>query len=236
LYQYIRQVNGKVFVNADDDLLMQLSNNIARITYGTTQANVTGTLISDIPFIKMHWKRHGKQHTVQSSLFGKYNFYNLLAGITIGTYFNVSSENISQSISSFRPNNNRSEIRETNKGNTLILDAYNANPSSMQQAITAFSQFEASNKVLILGDMFELGKFSTEKHTEILQLVAQSRFNQVLLCGKEFFKLKSQFPGFIFFESTVDLLQYLQHHPLQKQHILIKGSRSMQLEKTAEWL
>ncbi len=236
LYHYIRSVNGKVFVNADDELLMQLSNDISRITYGTRRADIVGTLLHDIPFIKMQWQRHGKQYTVQSSLFGQYNFYNLLAGITIGSYFNVTPEKINESVSTFRSDNNRSEIRQTQQQNTLILDAYNANPSSMQQAITAFSQFNVANKVLILGDMFELGKFSTEKHTEILQLVTQNRFNQVLLCGKEFFKLKNQFPAFTFFESTGDLLQYLQNNRLQQQHILIKGSRSMQLEKTAEWL
>tara|TARA_Y100000589_G_scaffold306395_1_gene321095 strand:- start:39001 stop:40293 length:1293 start_codon:yes stop_codon:yes gene_type:complete len=236
LYDYIKSKNGKVFVNADDDLLMELSKDISRITYGTKRADIKGELLQDIPFIKMKWERHGKVYEAHSSLFGKYNFYNLLAGISFASYFNVSPNQIQEAVQNFKSQNNRSEIRETALNNTLILDAYNANPSSMQQSIAAFSQFSSPNKICILGDMFELGEFAKKSHLEILEQVQCAGCKKVLLCGKEFYQFKDDFPSFLFFETTEELLEYLKENSISNSTVLIKGSRSMQLEKTAEYL
>jgi UDP-N-acetylmuramoyl-tripeptide--D-alanyl-D-alanine ligase len=236
LYKYIKSKNGKIFVNADDDLLMDLSKDISRITYGTNRADIKGELLQDIPFIKMQWQRHGKTFTTQSSLFGKYNFYNLLAGISIASYFNVSPNLIKEAVETFKSQNNRSEIRNTSKDNTLILDAYNANPSSMQQSIAAFAQFSSSNKICILGDMFELGEYAENAHLEILEQVKNAGCQQVFLSGNEFYKHKDKFPSFLFFKTTDDLLKHLKEQTISGKTILIKGSRSMQLEKTADYL
>ena len=234
LYDNVRKRKGIVFVHAEDDLLMRLSNGIDRVTYGMNDAAVQGTLLSSIPTLHVEWNHQGKNVDIPTQLFGKYNFSNVMAAVAAGEFFNISPENIRQAIASYVPKNNRSQVIQT-KHNTLIMDAYNANPDSMKLAIEDFSGQHASNNTVILGDMFEMGEQAREEHERIVELLSNKSFQQVILVGKEFSK---QFvpDGFLCFTTTDEAEAYLRQHPVRDQNVLIKGSRGMALERLIQYL
>ena len=160
LYDSISHSDGCIFVNNDDPILTEnLPKNVEIETYGSdNMATITGNLLSLSPFVEMNWKKSDfESDRIQTQMIGKYNFYNFLAAICIGNYFGVESSQISNAITEYSPTNNRSQIQKTSK-NTLILDAYNANPTSMKSALESFALVEHTDKFVILGDMFELGK------------------------------------------------------------------------------
>ena len=171
-------------------------------------------------------------YTVNTKLVGGYNLWNVLAATAIGVFFGVPPENINEAITNYEPTNNRSQLKKT-AFNELIIDAYNANPSSMKVAIDNFAAIPCSPKAVILGDMLELGEISAELHATVLKQVESSNFEKVLLCGKQFSNVGQQH---LCFPTVEQLNKYLQMNPLQGYHILIKGSRSVCLEKVLEQL
>lgn len=232
LYKYIREKEGQLFVNADDDLLMELSAGLKRITYGTTiTSNFKGIWDTDSFLAKGKIITDGKLLEVSSSLAGTYNFYNMLAAACIGEYFEVTPEQIKEAVEGYVPSNNRSQI--VKKGNnTIWVDAYNANPSSMKNAIENFTGIHSSGKILILGDMFELGDESLTEHQAIADLIEKyNNWSGVYLIGKEFKQVKSSAN---LFTTIDDFIKWFTEHPIENSTILLKGSRGIQMEKVLE--
>src|SRR5690606_24683473 len=163
---------------------------------------------------------------IETQLIGKYNFPNCCAAILMGTYFDVPLGDIKNALEGYRPENNRSQIL-TIKGVEVILDAYNANPTSMNAALENFHRLQGGDKTLILGDMFELGGSSQQEHQALADRAAELGFDEVLLVGKHFFGTGTHFKKFKSFE---DLKEYLVKSPIEKGSLLIKGSRGMALE------
>jgi len=234
LYHFLNSNTGTVFVHKDNLLLMELSENITRVTYGNPPADVEGTMVNTNPFVKISWHQKEEKINIQTQLYGSYNFSNIMAAVAVGKYFGVSKSGIVRALKNYRPENNRSQLFQT-QNNTLILDAYNANPESMALAIDDFAAHRFSNPVLILGDMFELGKSSEEEHYKIIEKLKKTDFQQVILVGKDFYKTV---PEYLYrkFATTKQAEQYLQSHRIKDAHILIKGSRGMQLEKIIQYL
>lgn len=219
LYQYIEKKEGWVFVNEKDELLLSLSENINRISYGENCS-----ISSCNPFVTLKYK----QHIISSKMVGKYNYDNIVAACCIGEYFGIRSKNYKKSIESYQPTNNRSQVEKTQRGNTLILDAYNANPSSMLASINAFKELEGTKKTVILGDMLELGDDSIKEHQEIIDHLKQSDIFTIYLVGAEFQKTKN---NYLCFNSVKELSHYLEKNAITENSILLKGSRKLQLEK-----
>ncbi len=231
MYQYIAAHKGLLFVNKDNELLMDLSKSINKVTYGTSNdADIQGKLLSANPYLSVEW--NGKK--IDTQLVGDYNFENVMAAICIGTYFNVAANDIVEALSSYRPTNNRSQVIETAR-NRVVMDAYNANPTSMSHSIKNFRNICKSDNLLILGDMRELGNESEQEHKNILELIKKLRFENVYLVGEEFQRVakNSKFSTFI---NVEELAQYLQQHPVSGRDILVKGSNSIHLNKIIDSL
>ncbi|MCC8154613.1 MAG: UDP-N-acetylmuramoyl-tripeptide--D-alanyl-D-alanine ligase [Tannerellaceae bacterium] len=233
LYEYIKRTKGTVFLNEDDAILKPLARGIEQVTYGKSEtAFASGSVEECNPFLTFNWKQQGKVNTVKTHLIGAYNLMNALAAVAIGRFFKIPSQRISRAISEYEPVNNRSQLKCTGK-NELIIDTYNANPSSMKVALENFVQMKQTSKAVILGDMFELGKSSESLHQEIVELIKESAFDKVYLCGPVFSKVGNTFSVF---PSTEELLTELQKNSLENYSILIKGSRGMALERVVEYL
>jgi len=224
LYDFLKKHQKIAFVNPSDGIQMEKSSTISRVLFDTSKL----TYLEVNPFVKLSFENS----FIQTQLIGAYNFPNIAAAITIGTYFGVSKVAIKKAIESYVPQNNRSQILKTIH-NQLLLDAYNANPSSMKAALENFASLTDSSKTLILGDMFELGDESAHEHQFIADVTIRLKFEHVFLVGKNFYQTKSTHPQFMDYESFE---KYLSEHPLRGQTILIKGSRGMRLERVVEWL
>lgn len=240
LYKHIKSNNGKLFINGDDAVLLDLANDIEKIYYGTNfNFNVHGQLIKDSDYVTLQWNKknndYSNQPIVKTKLFGDYNFINILCAVCVGSYFNVDEDKINEALQEYTPEMNRSQTVVT-KSNKLILDAYNANPSSMKLAIENFQQNNHQHKVVILGDMFELGEFSHKEHQEVITNVNNCGFEMALFVGKHFYDFKNEFKHFLFFNTTEDLNYYLKNNSLIDKMLLIKGSRGVKLEQIVEFL
>jgi len=231
MYQYIAAHNGLLFVNKDNNLLMSLASNINKVTYGTeNDVDVQGKMLSANPYLSVEWNGH----KIDTQLVGDYNFENVMAAICVGTYFKVSPNDIAEALSSYCPTNNRSQVIETAK-NRVVMDAYNANPTSMSHAIKNFRNICKDDNLLILGDMRELGEESEQEHKNILQLLKELRFKKVYLVGPEFSKC-SENSEFVSIQNVEELAQYLHQHPVSGKDILVKGSNSVHLNKIIDSL
>ena len=234
LYDWLREHNGTAFVNRDNVHLQQMCAGLPLIEYGKPGQEgllVEGEVLECNPFVKFRWRsKGGDWHIVQTSLIGAYNVDNALAAITIGLRFGVSEDKASAAVAGYVPQNNRSQLTETGR-NHLVVDAYNANPTSMAAAIENFSMMKADNKMLILGDMRELGEVSEAEHRNIVELLKEKGFTKVWLVGSEFAKVaqESEFRLFADVEAVNDALRI---EPLNGYNILIKGSNSIGLTKT----
>ena len=224
LYQYITKTNGKLFVNSDDDILLELSSLMPKKTYGK-KGDIKGIIENNTPFIKVSYQRS----TINSQLIGNFQFSNIMLGICIGDYFNISTSNIKKGIENYTPTNNRSQIIET-KNNTLILDAYNANPSSMKAMLLSFWEQEYLNKLCILGDMLELGKESEKEHKKIILLCTKLNLDCHYI-GEEFKKVNKKA-----FKNRKEFEDKLKQESISKNTILLKGSRGIGLERLAKYL
>lgn len=231
LYRHIKNKGGKLFVNSDNKILVSLSESNDRLLYGTGEnCMIQGKVLEMSPYIKLAWGENFNNE-IQTRLFGKYNFENILAAIITGVYFNVDSKLINEAISDYSPSNNRSQV-EFRNGNTLILDAYNANPTSLSSSLENFAELKNDNKNIIIGDMGELGLNSNEEHLKILNLIKTKGFNKVFLIGKIFCSLNSDQKN-ICFETAEEGKEYFLKNKISNALVLIKGSRYMQLEKIA---
>lgn len=235
LYHAIEQNEGLVVYNADDDLLKEhLPINTMLMSYGTSNGEVMGTLKRLTPYVELTWESGGYQSPViETNLIGEYNFYNFLAAIAFGVLFDVEGELIDQAISRYVPTNNRSQVHET-ENNTLILDCYNANPTSMQSALRSFAKIDAPQKLVVIGDMFELGNESQQEHQAIVDLMEELKLKGVLV-GKEFSKIQSSCV-LQSFENTKQAIAYFQNSKPKQSLILLKASRGIGLEVLKEYL
>ena len=233
LYDYIRRSKGKIFIKKENEYLQSIAKGIEQITYGNgDDAFASGQVVSCDPFLVFNWKQQGKLHTVETHMIGSYNLDNVLAAVAVGRYFKIPAERISRAIAAYEPTNNRSQFKKTDN-NELIIDAYNANPSSMKVALDNFITMPVQPKAIILGDMRELGPTSDELHAEVVEQIKKGQFDKVFLCGEHFSKVGKEFSPFA---TTEAMVEELRKQPLKGYHILIKGSHSMGLEKLADIL
>ena len=231
MYDYLKNNNKLIFVNLDDTIQNQKTESLKRFSFAvnTSQGDVKITAVEANPMVKIAYNNL----TINSHLIGIYNANNINAAITIGNYFKVSDVQIKEAIENYIPENNRSQLIQKNN-NEIILDAYNANPSSMSAAIANFIQLEKENKIAILGDMFELGKESLEEHKKIIALLENETSITTYFIGKDFFKNQIQNKHMSFFEDFESFSVFLKTNLPNNNLILIKGSRGMALEKTLD--
>ncbi|MBG0780758.1 MAG: UDP-N-acetylmuramoyl-tripeptide--D-alanyl-D-alanine ligase [Bacteroidales bacterium] len=230
LYAYIDDHGGQLFVNTSNELLDQLSANIKRFTYGyDNKAEVYGELVADDPYLAVVWEYHTHQAMIQTQIVGQYNFENIMAAVAMGNYFEVEKDDIVEALEKYIPANHRSQIIETEK-NQLLMDAYNANPTSMEAALINFSKRCGQRSMLILGDMLELGNDSEAEHANILKLVIDLGFKNVILVGHEFGKVYSG-DDWLHFNKVEELISRLEEDAPKGYDILIKASRGIRLEK-----
>lgn len=233
LYDYLRHTNGKIFINQENKDLMGIAHGLEQITYGQHEgAFAVGHVVESNPFLTFDWKQQGKIHVVETHLVGAYNIDNVLAAVAVGRYFKIPAERISRAIAAYEPTNNRSQYKKTER-NDLIIDAYNANPTSMKAALDNFASLPVHPKAVVLGDMLELGKTSDELHGGIVRQLQAKAFDKVYLCGQHFARTADSFPSFT---TTEELIAALRQDKLEGYHILIKGSHSMGLENVVELL
>lgn len=230
LYAHLMNNKGVVFVNSSDEHLSRMSQRIADpILYAQSDSELEVELNNKGSFLVINWG--DKQ--MKTQLVGGYNFANVAAAVAVGQYFKVLPDKIVSAIEGYCPDNNRSEMINKN-GINIILDAYNANPTSMEAAIVNFKQLEVSSKIAVLGDMYELGDSSEEEHLKIAKMAGKSGFDRVFLCGAFFSKVPIEDTNIIKSMSREDLSVELQKLNLKGKHLLIKGSRGMGLEKIVD--
>lgn len=235
LFDFLRKTGGKIFINSSDENLVKISNNLEKINYSTQDetADVFGKIVKCEPFLEFSWKaKNGKENFVKTSLIGTYNINNLLAAVCVGKYFGVEDEKICAALENYSPKNNRSQLLKTLR-NTLIIDTYNANPTSMEAAIRNFQQTPFEKKVLLIGDMLELGELSNAEHKRILEIVSEGNYEKVFLIGEEFFRQETSFKKF---KDINEFLNSGEAQMLKNCTILIKASHGIKLEKAIEKL
>jgi len=225
LYDFIKINNGKIFINNDDAILNEISNDINSISYGLS-GEINGSIKESSIFTNVQYK----SYIIETQLIGTYQFYNIMLSIAVATHFGIKLKNISIALNTFKPSNNRSQVIK-NESNTIILDAYNANPSSMYEMINSFSKIQNENKICILGDMAELGKYSAKEHLNLIHLLKNLKI-KCLFVGNEFSKINKT----DCFIDVYNLIDYLKSKPIKDSTILIKGSRSVALEKVIKVL
>lgn len=230
MYNYLREKNGKCFINADNALLIKQAKDIERISYGkSTDYFMTGELVNtDYHLVVKALFAKGWLY-LKSKLMGDYNFENLLAAACVGKYFEVDPLLIQEALEEYTPSNNRSQLIRNEK-NTIIMDAYNANPTSMMMALSNFANIKHEQKCIILGDMLELGQASDIEHQKIVDFVESQTFQDVFLVGSQFKKATTR-KETMKFENAELLSNYIKTQPIENKLILVKGSRGIHLEK-----
>ena len=226
LYQYLFDTNGIAFINSRNEDLMEMSPFESPILYGRSSDYYNAKFLKSDPFVTFI---AGNEELVEAKLIGDYNFDNILAALCIGKYFGVPSIAANKAIEDYDPTNNRSQIVKTEK-NELILDSYNANPTSMRAAIENFASLQKSNKVLVLGDMYELGEDSEQEHATIGALLNLLSDTKVILIGQHMQAAFKECAAAHYFETKDRAVEYLNTHPVTASTILLKGSRGMGLE------
>lgn len=228
LYDFLRDNGGTAFTMWDYDYLRDMSKGIAQvITYGTSNASVTGKAVQSEPFLEVSISRGAAIAQIQTQLVGDYNLPNVLVAVAVGKHFGVADAAIKHAIEAYSPSNSRSQLIEQD-GNKIILDAYNANPSSMRLAIENLARLQADNKVLMLGAMAELGEESIQEHQGIIDLIGRHQWKAVVLVGGDFLSVKHPFTSLA---NAGEAAAWFRQQNLRDCYILIKGSRSMEMEK-----
>ncbi len=240
MYRYLKEKHGKIFINGDDEVLHELALDNDKITYGCKKLYDTiGKDVSNSETVSLKFtSRYGEKDwnklpVVKTQIVGSYNFINCLAAAAVAHYFKVEDDLVKHALEAYLPNMNRSQLVKTNS-NTILLDAYNANPNSMKAAIENFANFNADKKLLLLGDMFELGEYSKEEHLKISDLLKEKKLSNVILVGEEFFKQNET--DFLKFKTTEECKEYLKKQSISQTTVLIKGSRGMKMETLQEVL
>lgn len=237
LYEYIVQHGKNIFINKDNQYITQMAlkagvdlNSVCSYSLSSPneQTSVTGKITRNAPFLEMQCRvATSEEFNLRTNLVGAYNAENILAAVTIGHYFGLKIDEIKRGLENYIPQNNRSQLTVTEK-NKLVVDAYNANPTSMQAAILNFAAMEVEHKTLILGDMLELGEQSEWEHQNIVDLLQQNKMDNVLLVGSEFKKTNHPY---MCFDNVEQLIIHLNKQLVRDRYILIKGSRGIKLEK-----
>jgi UDP-N-acetylmuramoyl-tripeptide--D-alanyl-D-alanine ligase len=234
LYDFLRQKeNSIVFIQNENPFLMDIAEGLNLINYGTTEnLYVNGKVTSCSPYLAFDWKagKDGNIHHIQTKLIGEYNFDNALAAVAIGRFFGVEPAKIDHALTNYTPQNNRSQLKET-EDNKLIIDAYNANPTSMMAALKNFKRMEAKHKVVILGDMKELGDTSIEEHQKIVDFIDTCEFEKVILVGDQFEQTTHSYDCFT---NISDVVKVIKDDKPKGCYILIKGSNSMKMGQIVE--
>lgn len=231
LFDYIRTNNGTAFIMNDYDYLRQMSTGINHIiTYGTQNADVTGHVLHSTGLLQVAINGSNALSSISTNLVGEYNLPNVLLAVAVGKYFNVKEEKIKLALENYIPSNSRSQLikKDTNK---IILDAYNANPSSMNAAIENFAKMDGSDKVLLLGGMKELGTESQNEHKALIKLIEKHNWKAVLLVGEEFEGLVHEY---LWFSNSVKAAEWYKQQHFKNCIILIKGSRGTRMEKVLD--
>ena len=229
LYDYLISNNKSVFVNGNDNIQVDKTNNAKRCVFGnSTENDVNINFIEAHPFVKCKFNNL----EVQSQLIGDYNFNNIAAAIAIGSYFKVENKSIKTAIEHYTPTNNRSQIIKKDTNN-IILDAYNANPTSMRAALLNFNK-QFGNKIAILGDMFELGNEAKQEHQTIVNLAMSLNIDQSIFIGENFYQSESNSEKILQFKSFEGFKNAFNVSEIKNTTLLIKGSRGMALERILE--
>jgi UDP-N-acetylmuramoyl-tripeptide--D-alanyl-D-alanine ligase len=232
LFDFLKENKGTAFIMNDYDYLKDMSNGINTIfTYGTSEADVVGIVKEKDPLLSVEFKK-GFNEIIDTRLVGDYNLPNVLAAVAIGIYFKVPEEKIRTAINDYHPSNSRSQLLKR-LNNTIILDAYNANPSSMKVAIENFAQVKSNNKIVVLGAMAELGEESLAEHEAIINLLQKYKWENVLLVGGDFLKIKHPF---ISATSATEAGEWIKNQNYLDHFFLLKGSRTAQIEKVLEYI
>ena len=231
MYENLRNNNKTAFINADDGTQMERSKGMNIVKFCSKNSDYPVELNGADPYVNVTFENE----IIQSKLIGKYNYSNIAAAITIGKYFGVDNDKIKEAIENYIPSNNRSQII-TKKTNKIILDAYNANPESMKVAIENLSQLSATNKVAILGDMYEVGEKSIEEHQKLVYMLSNSNIQSAFLIGDHFSKTLVRDKNTFQFKSIEDFRTNLDIAALSKATILIKASRGMALERVLDFI
>ncbi|HVX28030.1 MAG TPA: UDP-N-acetylmuramoyl-tripeptide--D-alanyl-D-alanine ligase [Parafilimonas sp.] len=228
LFDFVRAHNGVAFIYNEFDYFHEMSKGIHEVVwYGINDGDVCGKVLSSQPFLEVEITKGFSYASVKTNLVGDYNLPNILCAITVGKYFNVDEEKIKTAIEHYHPSNSRSQLIEVGS-NKIILDAYNANPTSMKAAIENFEHITSPNKILILGGMMEMGEDSIREHENLISLIDNYKWSNVLLVGGDF---KNVSHHYIYVNSADEAADWLKQQNFQNAYILIKGSRSIQLEK-----
>lgn len=233
LYDFIRNNDGTIFRNSDLEYLIEMATGIKnQITYGSANAQYIGKpLINDV-LIDVAVLTKGAEATIKTQLVGEYNFYNVMAAVAIGLHFDISIDVIKKAISNYQPDNSRSQWLQ--KGtNKIILDAYNANPTSMRAAIINFARTNLKNKTLWLGGMKEMGDAELQEHKDLLELINEYDWHQVILVGDEFKDISNKY---LHFSNSTLAKEYIQNNLPNNTSVLVKGSRGSKMEVMIEAL
>lgn len=226
LYYWLLKNNGIVFVNAKDEWLMRMSNRFDKpILYNSIYNKITSIKNTNGLFLEIKTN----DIITKTNLTGDYNLDNINVATAVGFYFGVSLTESLEAISGYQPSNNRSQVIKKGS-NEIILDCYNANPSSMMVSLESFSKINTKNKIVFLGDMYELGEYAEKEHLSLIQFLEILRIEKAYFFGAEFYKHKLRFPAYQFFENRTDISSL----KLENHTILIKGSRGMTMEKLVE--
>lgn len=239
IYDYIREKEGKVFVNKDNSTLLEMSEGMNRILYGRDNPDlfVSGTLSAETPFLHFDWNFFEHPNKVKTHLVGEYNLDNALAAVSIGKYYGINAKYISQALEEYMPQNNRSQFERT-ENNDLIIDAYNANPTSMKIALNFFLTIPSDlPKAVILGEMKELGNISGKEHEKLIAFLNSNPLDKIFLVGSSFVEHESLMNNnFSVFKTVEELNDHLSNNPLSGYYILLKGSHSVHLERCIDYL
>lgn len=228
LFEYLKKNAGTAFINNDSETLIEISKGIKEvITYGTINADYTGIVQNDESYLQVKITKGANLPLIKSQLIGNYNLPNILAAVCVGKYFNVPDNKIKDALESYTPSNSRSQLIKKDS-NEIILDAYNANPSSMKAAIENFAKMKGDKKILILGSMMELGADSDKEHEGIISLIKKYNWEDVVLTGDGFKNIPD---GFLHFTLSTEAAKWFKQKRIENTLVLIKGSRSMQMEK-----
>ena len=233
LYDDLHKRGKKLFLNAFDEDLLQMAQERSFVLWEDALPYVEGRVSEATPFVEMQWRAEDDApwHTVKTNLIGAYNIANLRAAVTIGLHFGITPEQINHALEAYKPTNSRSELRKVGS-NRLIIDAYNANPSSMKAALTNFSFFGDKHKMVILGDMRELGAESLEEHRRIVKQLQDMELERIWLVGEEFSKAAEE--GMRVFKDVEEVKAALKAEPISDSTILIKGSNGTKLYQLPE--
>lgn len=235
LFDFLAQNQGHIFANKQDETIVNKLPSNTQNHFYNDDSELGGSLLKLNPLVEMTWfEPNYSSPPIQTNLVGEYNFINFLAAIRIGRFFGISPENCNKAISDYEPTNNRSQVSKTER-NTLIVDCYNANPTSMHSALSSFAKIDNHAKIFILGDMREMGDDAPMVHEEVIRQTIDLRLSGFFI-GEEFLKFKGMHPNAIFLKSTDPLIEHFSRNPPSDLLILLKGSRGISLEKVIPYL